>query len=87
MKINPLGSQGVNPYKRQANKYDQAKAFNQQNDKVEISSTAMKMQQVSQFSDQRQAKIDMIKSQIENGTYQINSKEVAKSIINFYSKN
>lgn len=88
MKINPFGSQGINPYQRQMNKIDQAsKAVSKQSDKVEISSTAKEMQQVSQTSDQRLARIEELKVQVENGTYKVNLKESAKSIINFYSKN
>ncbi|MDP4085202.1 MAG: flagellar biosynthesis anti-sigma factor FlgM [Bacillota bacterium] len=87
MKINPYGTQGVNPYKRQMNKFDQATTVNKQKDQVEISSTAKEMQQVSQLTDQRQAKIEELKGQVENGTYTINPKEVAKSMVGFYSKN
>jgi negative regulator of flagellin synthesis FlgM len=88
MKINPFGSQGINPYKRQMNKLDQAnQAIGKQKDKVEISSTAKEMQQVSQLASQRQAKVEDLKLQVENGTYKINPKETAKGIIHFYSKN
>lgn len=84
MKINPIGTQGVNPYKRQMNKLDQVKSVNQQKDKVEISTTAKEMQQVA---DQRQAKVEELKGQVENGTYTVDPKEVAKSMVRFYSKN
>jgi negative regulator of flagellin synthesis FlgM len=85
MKINPLGSQGINPYKRQMNKMDQAgKTAGQTADKVEISSAAKGMQQSSQITNQREAKIDALKIQVENGTYKVDTKSVAKSIVNFY---
>ena len=88
MKINPFGSQGINPYKKQMNKVDQAgRAVSKQKDKVEISSTAKEMQQVSQLVSQRQAKVDELKLQVENGTYKMDSKETAKGILQFYSKN
>jgi negative regulator of flagellin synthesis FlgM len=88
MKINPFGSQGINPYKKQMNKMDQTGyAVNKQKDKVEISSTAKEMQQVSQLAAQRQAKVEDLKLQVENGTYKVDAKETAKSILNFYSKN
>jgi negative regulator of flagellin synthesis FlgM len=88
MKINPFGSQGINPYKRQMNKMDQAGlAVNKQKDKVEISSTAKEMQQVSQLEKQRQAKVEELKIQVENGTYKMDPRESAKGIIHFYSKN
>lgn len=89
VKINPYSSQGINPYKRQTNKLDQAnKAAGKTADKVEISSAAKEMQQGGpDVVTQRQAKIDDIKLQVENGTYKVDPKMVAKSIVNFYSKN
>jgi negative regulator of flagellin synthesis FlgM len=88
MKINPYGTQGINPYKRNMNKLDQAgKTTGKTTDKVEISSEAIEMQQqVNQTTAERQSKIDEIKLQVENGTYKVDPKTVAKSIINFYSK-
>jgi negative regulator of flagellin synthesis FlgM len=88
MKINPYGTQGINPYKRQMNKLDQTGKTTGKADKVEISPEAKEMQhQVTNQTPERQAKIDEIKLQVENGTYKVDPKAVAKSIINFYSKN
>jgi negative regulator of flagellin synthesis FlgM len=85
MKINPFGSQGINPYKRHMNKLDQAnKTAGKSADKVEISSAAKEMQQESQISNERDAHINEIKIQVENGTYKVDPKTVAKSIVNFY---
>ncbi|WML46884.1 flagellar biosynthesis anti-sigma factor FlgM [Neobacillus sp. PS3-34] len=87
MKINPFGTQGVNPYKRQMNKVDQvSKTAGKATDKVEISATAKEMQEVSQVSQQRQAKIDQLKIQVENGTYKVDPRETAKSMVNFFTK-
>lgn len=61
-----------------------AAAQNKKADKVEISSTAKEMQQLSQVSVERKQKVDELKIQVENGTYKLDSKETAKSIINFY---
>lgn len=88
MKINSIGSTGVNPYKRQMNKIDQYdKAGTKPADKVEISAAAKDMQQVSQVSAQRQTKVDELKIQVANGTYTIRPQEVAKGLVNFYKKN
>jgi negative regulator of flagellin synthesis FlgM len=87
MKINPLGSQGINPYKRQMSKLDQAnKTAGKAADKVEISSAAKEMQQESQISNEHDAKVNELKIQVENGTYKVDPKAVAKSIVNFYKK-
>lgn len=88
MKIsNNIGPSGINPYKRQMNKLDAAaNTHNKKADKVEISSTAKEMQQLSQVSVQRQEKVEELKLQVENGTYKLDAKETAKSILNFYHK-
>lgn len=87
MKINNIGPQGINPYKRQMNKLDAAaNSQHKKADKVEISSTAKEMQQLSQVSVERKQKVDELKIQVENGTYKLNSKETAKSILNFYQR-
>lgn len=88
MKINNnFGPSGINPYKRQMNKLDAAATSqNKKADKVEISSTAKEMQQLSQISVDRKQKVEELKIQVENGTYKLDSKETAKSILNFYHK-
>lgn len=89
MKINPYSAQGINPYKRQINKQDFTNSKTGKTaDKVEISSAAIEMQQGgSQVTAQRQAKVDELKSQVANGTYQVDPKAVANSIVKFYSNN
>ena len=88
MKINPFGSQGVNPYKQQMNKagQDYGKTVPKKADRVEISSTAKEMQQLSQLPAERQAKVEELKNQIENSIYQINPQKVANSIVDFFVK-
>lgn len=87
MKINSLGSMGMNPYKRQMNKIDQAeKLSSKASDKVEISAAAKDMQQISQVSTQRQVKVEELKIQVANGTYTINPREIAQGLVNFYKK-
>jgi len=88
MKINHnIGPSGINPYKRQMSTPDAtANAANKKADKVEISSTAKEMQQLSHLSVQRQQKVEELKLQVENGMYKINPKETAKGILAFYQK-
>ncbi|OIK11432.1 flagellar biosynthesis anti-sigma factor FlgM [Bacillus sp. MUM 13] len=87
MKINQtFGASGVNPYNRQANKIDQTKPAVKLSDKVEISSTAKELQQTSQIPAQRQAKVEELKLQVQNGTYKLNAQETAKSILNHFKK-
>lgn len=86
MKINPFGTSGINPYKKQIGKIDQANKAGAANgtDKVEISSAAKELQQVNLSA--RTEKVEALKKQVQSGNYEINAQEVAKSIVNFYSK-
>jgi len=86
MKINNFGTHRINPYNRQMNKLDELKKAEKPVDKVEISSTAKAMQQLSDVEQQRAKKVEELKIQVENGTYKPNPQEIAKSIANFYSK-
>lgn len=88
MRINPYNSQGINPYNRQNNSQGKTnnKPAGKTKDQVEISAAAKDMQQVSQTETERQAKIDQLKLQVENGTYKVDPKTVAQSIVNFYTK-
>lgn len=86
MKINNIGSSGVNPYNRQYNKIENTKVSGVKADKLEISSKAKELQQSSQIPEQRQARVDELKIQLENGTYKADPRATAKSIIDFYFK-
>jgi len=88
MKINNYGTQGINPYKKQVSKIDQVKTDAVKGtDKIEISSAAKELQQVTQVSQARTEKIDALKKQIQNGTYEVRAEDIANSIVNFYTKN
>ncbi|MFJ7831954.1 flagellar biosynthesis anti-sigma factor FlgM [Peribacillus sp. NPDC097284] len=87
MKINNVGVTGVNPYNTQINKVGNVKDSKvNSSDKVEISSAAKEMQQLSPIPAARQAKVDELKVQVENGTYKINAEATAKGLIDFYRK-
>lgn len=86
MKINNFGTSGINPYKKQLGKVDQANKAEavKGTDKVEISSAAKELQQVN--SSARTDKVEALKKQVQSGNYEVDAQEVAKSIMNFYSK-
>lgn len=88
MKINNnAGPAGINPYLRAKNKMDNLeKNHGQQTDKVEISSAAKEMQQMSQIAVQRQQRVEELKNQVQTGTYKHDSKETAKSLHDFFFK-
>ncbi|WP_409302841.1 flagellar biosynthesis anti-sigma factor FlgM [Peribacillus sp. SCS-155] len=87
MKINNFGPSGINPYNRQLNKVHKSNATSvNKADKLEISTAAKELQQSTQIPAERQAKVEALKLQVENGTYKLNSKETAKGIVDFYLK-
>lgn len=85
MKINHINQYGIQPYQKSVNKADAGMKATQ-TDKVEISKQAMELQNNPTAQAERQAKIDEIKMQIENGTYRVNTKATAESLLNFYTK-
>ena len=87
MKINNIGLTGINPYKKQINKLDSIQKESLKMDKVEISTAAKQLQEVSPVTIERQGKVEALKQQIEGGTYQIDVKAIAKGVFNYYSKN
>ncbi|MFV2046271.1 flagellar biosynthesis anti-sigma factor FlgM [Metabacillus sp. YM-086] len=87
MKINNIGSMGVNPYKRNLEKSDLANQKSQaKKDKVEISTEAIDLQQSNEVAKAREEKVQVIKTQLENGTYTIDPQAMAKGLLSFYKK-
>ncbi|UXH43422.1 flagellar biosynthesis anti-sigma factor FlgM [Rossellomorea vietnamensis] len=86
MKINSIGNQNINPYKRNQNKMDEiGKAGKPAADKIEISSAAKEMQEVSKLGKERQARVESLKDQVQSGNYTIDPKAIAKGLKNFYN--
>ncbi|AKS39509.1 hypothetical protein NP92_07400 [Anoxybacillus gonensis] len=57
-----------------------------ENDQVDISVEAKELQQLALWEKERQKKLADIKERVQNGTYQIDNYEVAKSIYAFYKQ-
>ncbi|WP_071460829.1 flagellar biosynthesis anti-sigma factor FlgM [Bacillus massilinigeriensis] len=88
MKINNnQGPSGINPYIQKKAKVGKTE-FNQRTkaDKVEISSAAKEMQQMSRVQQERTQRVESLKNQVENGTYKQEPKETAKSMLEFFFK-
>ncbi|MFS0879525.1 flagellar biosynthesis anti-sigma factor FlgM [Metabacillus niabensis] len=86
MKINNIGSMGVNPYKRNLEKNTAVQKSQTKEDKVEISSKAIDLQASNEMTKARQEKVQAIKTQLESGNYTIDPKSIAKGLLNFYKK-
>ncbi|MGM7721415.1 flagellar biosynthesis anti-sigma factor FlgM [uncultured Metabacillus sp.] len=87
MKINHLGSMGINPYQRNIEKNAAAAQKPQaKEDKVEISQEALDLQQANEMTKARQEKVQAIKQQLESGNYTIDPKAIAEGLLKFYKK-
>lgn len=60
---------------------------NDKQDKVEISAHGKEMQHVNEFTTERQRKVEELKKQIQQGTYEVKPSNIAKSMVDFYTKN
>ena len=86
MKINNVGVNAVNPYKRQAQKLDAAEQTRKQAaDQLQISSVAKELQS-SSFATERAERIQQLKVVIESGNYKVDAKKVAEDLLAFYRK-
>ena len=62
------------------------KSKQKKTDVVEISSEAKEMQSISSIEKERQTKVEELKAQVENGTYNLQPNQIAKSMIDYYRK-
>lgn len=84
MKINNMGSINTNPYRKQIEKTERLQ--NSANtDKIQISTEAMELQKGSRIETERQAKVEELKNKVESGEYQVNPREVAKKMYEFWN--
>ncbi|MGP3561711.1 flagellar biosynthesis anti-sigma factor FlgM [Geobacillus sp. BK01] len=84
MKIHHIGPMNVNPYQRQLGKTERLAAGKAAGDQVEISKEAKELQEAASWEQTRQAKLEQLRQQIENGTYTVDPQAVAKRMIDYY---
>lgn len=53
-------------------------------DKLEISSEALELQKGNPLELERQQKVEQLKAQVQSGEYEINPREVAKKMYDFW---
>lgn len=85
MQINKLNIPAINPYK--ANELTiKRSAQNQlaQKDKLEISSEAKQLSEITSYAAERKEYVQKIKEQINAGTYEANPEDIAKSLLKYY---
>ncbi|WP_078543844.1 flagellar biosynthesis anti-sigma factor FlgM [Litchfieldia alkalitelluris] len=85
MKINQTNLTGINPYKKQMNKMAPLEKKAQQ-DRLEISNEAKQLQEKSPITQEREEKVEALKHQVQSGTYTVDAKKVAKSVLDYYNQ-
>ena len=86
MKINNVGVNAVNPYKRQAQKLDATEQTKKQSaDQLQISSVAKELQS-STYATERSERVQQLKVDIESGNYKVDASKVAADLLSFYRK-
>ncbi|KGX93947.1 Negative regulator of flagellin synthesis [Pontibacillus halophilus JSM 076056 = DSM 19796] len=84
MKINGPQHSNLNPYQKQFQKQAQVQKGEAAKDRVEISSQAKHMQEASNAKQARLDRVEELKNQVQSGTYQVDAKETAKNVANFF---
>lgn len=86
MKINPLNNPKINAYKQHIQKQQETQSKHQATDQVQISKEAQHLQQSNPIVEARQEKVEQIKQQVQNGTYELDAKQTAEKIIEFWGR-
>ncbi|OOE03585.1 flagellar biosynthesis anti-sigma factor FlgM [Anoxybacillus kestanbolensis] len=85
MKIHRIQPMNVNPYERTARIEKPTKAT-KKTDQVEISSAAKELQEAAKFYSERLEKVERLKEEIESGTYKLDARAVAESVLRYYKR-
>lgn len=86
MKINDIGRlQGINKYKNNNQRDMGIKQTKAKKDEISISNEAKAMLEQNKEV-MNTEKMEQIKEQIRNGTYQVDSKKVAEKMLDFFDK-
>lgn len=84
MRINPIHSMNTNPYKKVIEADAEKQAMKKGRDKLEISSEAKELLQSSEWSSEREKRINELKKLIESGSYELNYKKTAEKLLDHW---
>lgn len=87
MKINNnVNMPRINPYKANQIKTEQAKEQTKvRADKIEISSEAKQLSETSAFTIGRKERVQQLKAQIQEGTYNVDAEKLASNLVNYFN--
>ncbi len=87
MKVQGYGVNAVNPYQNQQVKTNEVKKSSLSfQDQLEISSQAKDLQGVKSYESERADRLSELKSQIQNGTYKVDSEKLARDLLNHFRR-
>jgi len=87
MKVQGYGVNAVNPYKNQQVKTNEVKKSSLSfQDQLESSSQAKDLQGVKSYESERADRLSELKSQIQNGTYKVDSEKLARDLLNHFRR-
>ncbi|MEK4698570.1 flagellar biosynthesis anti-sigma factor FlgM [Solibacillus sp. FSL R7-0668] len=86
MKINPIGLQAINSYKKQARTDKMNNVQKSFADHIEISSKAKEMQATNTYAAERAERLQKIKADIDSGEYKVDAKQVAQDMLKYYRR-
>ena len=86
MKINSTGFNKIQFYQNQLKIADNQQSKQQKEDQVEISSQAKDLQSASKILSDREERVQQLKQQVQEGSYEINPSIIAEKMINYFNK-
>lgn len=85
MKIQKVNIPSINPYKTNQLKAEQVEQkAKMKTDKLEISSEAKQLSEISPFTIERNKRVAELKSEIESGTYKVDAEQLASNLAKYY---
>lgn len=84
MKITSFNLNAIQSYKNQPSKVKSSTNNASFADKIEISQAAKDMRITSDYSNERAAKVEQLKADIQSGQYKVNARQVAEDMLNYY---
>jgi negative regulator of flagellin synthesis FlgM len=86
MKINSTGFNKIQFYQNQLKIAENQQFKQKKEDQVEISSQAKDLQSASKILSDREERVQQLKQQVQEGSYEINPSTIAEKMINYFSK-
>ena len=85
MKIQKVNIPAINPYKTNQLKAEQVEQkAKMKTDKLEISSEAKQLSEISPFTIERNKRVEELKSEIESGTYKVDAEQLASNLAKYF---